>query len=207
MPSPADEIVAAIAAHGPLRFDQYVNLALYGEHGFYTSGGVAGRRGDFITSPEVGPLFGCVLARYIAAERQRLGAAGDFTIVEVGAGPGTLSRSVLAATGDVRYVAVEVSAAQRQRHPAGVESMADLPERPAAGVIVANELLDNLPFRLLVSDAGWREAYVDRVGDRFVELLAPMADAPPWLPDRRGWVLGCRGSRPRPSGSIELDGG
>ncbi|MCU1361670.1 MAG: hypothetical protein JWN99_2959, partial [Ilumatobacteraceae bacterium] len=113
MPSAADEIVAAIAAHGPLRFDHYLEHALYGQQGFYTSGGTAGRRGDFITSSEVGPLFGVVLARYIAAERLRLGDPDDFTVVEVGAGPGTLARSVMSVDASMRYVAVEVSAAQR----------------------------------------------------------------------------------------------
>jgi SAM-dependent MidA family methyltransferase len=182
VPSAADEIVAAIAANGPLRFDHYMQLALYGQQGFYNAGGTAGRRGDFITSPEVGPLFGALLARFIAAERARLGEPDDFTVVEVGAGPGTLARAVLAQLPDVRYVAVELSAVQRHHHPDGVHSIADLPDRPVRGVVVANELLDNLPFRLLVFDGGWREAQVDVAGDRFVEVLTPLADPPEWLP-------------------------
>lgn len=184
MPSATDEIVAAIAAHGPLRFDHYLQLALYGEHGFYNSQGAAGRRGDFITSPEVGPLFGAVLARFIASERSRLGNPVDFTIVEAGAGPGTLARSLRAAGVDGRYVAVEVSAEQRERHPGDVEPAADLPEGPITGVIVANELLDNLPFRLLVFDGGWREAHIDHDRERFVEVLAPCIELPSWLPTR-----------------------
>lgn len=182
MPSATDEIGAAIAAHGPLRFDHYLQLALYGQHGFYTSGGVAGRRGDFITSPEIGPLFGAVLARFVQAERARLGDPEDFTVADVGAGPGTLARSMLAVLAGVRYVAVEVAEAQRARHPDRVESVAELPLQRFPGVILANELLDNLPFRLLVFDGGWREAHVDRRGDRFVEVLAPLADVPAWLP-------------------------
>ncbi|MGZ7007027.1 MAG: SAM-dependent methyltransferase, partial [Ilumatobacteraceae bacterium] len=97
MPSASDELRAAIeAAGGALRFDEFMRIALYGDHGFYTTGGQAGRRGDFITSPEVGPLFGAVLARWIDAEWHLLGEPDDFTIVECGAGPGTLARSVLA---------------------------------------------------------------------------------------------------------------
>ena len=62
-------IRAAIdAAGGAIRFDEFMRLALYGEHGFYSDVGRAGRRGDFITSPEVGPLFGAVVARFIDAE-------------------------------------------------------------------------------------------------------------------------------------------
>ena len=64
MPSAADHVARAIeAAGGAVRFDAFMNMALYGPEGFYNVGGRAGRRGDFITSPEVGPLFGTELAR------------------------------------------------------------------------------------------------------------------------------------------------
>ncbi len=77
-----------------------MDLALYGEAGFYmrADGGSAGRRGDFITSPEVGPLFGAVLARYLDAEWERLGRPATFTVVDAGAGPGTLAALVVSAT-------------------------------------------------------------------------------------------------------------
>jgi SAM-dependent MidA family methyltransferase len=187
VPSAADDIAEAIdASGGALRFDRFVDLALYGPHGFYTATGRAGRRGDFITSPEVGPLFGTLIARWIATEWRRLGEPDDFTIVEFGAGPGTLARSIMSAwENDVmpRYVAVEVSADQRTSHPEHVESTGTAPSGPLRGVVIANELLDNLPFRLLVFDAGWREAHVERSGDRLVEVLHPIDDdLPGWLP-------------------------
>jgi SAM-dependent MidA family methyltransferase len=186
----SDEIRAEIAERGPIPFERFMELALYGAEGFYTrpGGGVAGRRGDFITSPEVGPLFGAVIARFLDAEWARLGRPDPFTVFDLGAGPGTLARSVLAsrpACADaLRYVAVEISAAQRGRHPDGVESLPALPAGPIDGVVIANELLDNLPFRLAVFDAGWREAYVDVGPDvRFVELLsAPFEPVPRCLP-------------------------
>jgi SAM-dependent MidA family methyltransferase len=168
-----------------LRFDEYLQLVLYGPNGFYTSGGRAGRRGDFITSPEVGPLFGAVLARWIDAEYERLGRPAAFRVVEVGAGPGTLARSVLTAAPHWRgrYLTVEVSAEQRASHPEGVEAMADLPVGPLTGVVVANELLDNLPFRLAVADDGWREALVavDRAGT-CSEVTVPAPAEWSWLP-------------------------
>lgn len=169
-----------------MRFDEFMTRALYGERGFYTLGGRAGRRGDFLTSPEIGPLFGTVLARWIDAEHARLGCPDDFTVVEVGAGPGTLARAVLQAAPQWagRYVAVEVSAAQCDMHPDGVRSLPSLPTEPLRGVVIANELLDNLPFRLLVFDGTWREAHVTVQQGRFLEVLVPLHERPTWLPAR-----------------------
>jgi SAM-dependent MidA family methyltransferase len=186
-----DEIRSLIRDSGPIPFERFMELALYGAEGFYTKAdgsGSAGRRGDFITSPEVGPLFGTVIARYLDAEWERLGRPDPFTVVDAGAGPGTLARAVLAArpvcSGALRYVAVEVSAPQRAHHPDGVASATDLPTDAFDGVVIANELLDNLPFRLAVFDQGWREAFV-QLGDggRFVEVLSsPFDPTPACLP-------------------------
>jgi SAM-dependent MidA family methyltransferase len=183
----ADEILLAInASGGALRFDQFMSLALYGQAGFYTRHGQAGRRGDFITSPEIGPLFGSVMARALDDWWRELGCPAPFTVVEVGAGPGTLARAVIAAKpacGEVlHYVAVEVSATQRALHPTGVESRAAMPTEHFVGVIIANELLDNLPFRLFVFDDAWREAYVVWDGLRFAERLKACRELPTCLP-------------------------
>ena len=167
-------------------FDAFMRDALYGPNGFYTrpGGGHAGRRGDFLTSPEVGPLFGAVLARWIDAEWDRIGKPHTFTVVDAGAGPGTLARSILAARprchDALRYIAVELSAPQRSGHPEGVESTAVMPDTAFDGVIIANELLDNLPFRLAVFDDGWREAFVQvDAGGRATEVLSSPFDPPP----------------------------
>ncbi len=206
MPSVADipDGVGAVAdirraiddAGGVLRFDDYVTRALYGPHGFYTGDGRAGRRGDFLTSPEVGPLFGTVIASWIEAEFVRLGRPAEFEVVEFGAGPGTLARSILAqwrssGVAGHPYTTVEPSAVQRAAHPDGVTAVADLAHlggRPITGVMIANELLDNLPFRLLVWDGSWREAFVTAPpGEphRLQEVLLPLdplAERPDWLP-------------------------
>ena len=122
--------------------------ALYGPGGFYErEGGGAGRRGDFLTAPEVGPLFGAVVARALDAWFVDLDRPEGFTVYDVGAGAGTLGRSLALAGSPHPYVAVDCSAAQRARHE-GLESAAELPDGPLVGVVVANELLDNLPFDL-----------------------------------------------------------
>ncbi|MBL8777821.1 MAG: SAM-dependent methyltransferase [Acidimicrobiales bacterium] len=158
------------------RFDGYVERALYHPvRGFYAAGGQAGRRGDFLTSPEVGPLFGAVLARALDTWWHELGDPDPFTVVEAGAGPGTLARTVALAAPEcaaaLHYVTVERSAAQRAQHPGGIEALPELPDGPVTGVMLANELLDNLPFRLLERTAdGWAEIWVEGGVEALVRL-------------------------------------
>lgn len=188
MPSAAESITAAItAAGGAISFEQYMSLALYGKGGFYQDGGKAGRRGDFITSPEVGPLFAAVVARYLDNCWKELGCPDSFDVVEVGAGPGTLARGIFDAQpkclSAMKYVAVEVSESQRAMHPNFVESAESFPDRSIQGVVLANELLDNLPFKLFVYDGAWKEAFVALGnGGKFVEVLRSVDEVPEVLP-------------------------
>ena len=187
MQSLAKEISAAIeAAGGAIPFEKFMSLALYSQNGFYSTVGQAGRRGDFITSPEVGPLFGNVVAKAIDSCWRRLGAPEKFTVLDVGAGPGTLARSILSSEIESRkqltLIAVEVSATQRELHPSGAVSQSTMPTEPFVGMIIANELLDNLPFRLFVFDGSWKEAFVGEQNWKFVEILRAVSDTPSWLP-------------------------
>jgi SAM-dependent MidA family methyltransferase len=188
VPSAAESITAAItAAGGAISFEQFMGLALYGNGGFYQDGGKAGRRGDFITSPEVGPLFAAVVARYLDNCWNELGCPESFDVVEVGAGPGTLARGIFDAQpkclSAMKYVAVEISDSQRAMHPNFVESVESFPDRSIQGVVLANELLDNLPFKLFVYDGAWKEAFV-ALGDggKFVEVLRHVDEVPEFLP-------------------------
>lgn len=166
----AAALVAELGRSVPLRFDRFVERCLYDPgHGFYTvAGGAAGRRADFITSPEVGPLFGAVLARALDRWWEAAGRPDPFVVVDAGSGPGTLVRALLAAapacSAAWRLVAVERSPALRELHrdlaAKGVTSTDELPA-VAGGVVIANELLDNVAFRLLErTTAGWADLAV-----------------------------------------------
>jgi SAM-dependent MidA family methyltransferase len=189
---PVKEIIQEqIAAGGPMPFEEFMRLALYHPDGGYFADGRlrSERAGDFLTSPEVSGLFGEMLARFVVAERNRIGE--PFEVVEVGAGSGSLLRSLLGSL-DVVARAVEVSPAARAALtgllPDG-SVIERLPPR-VRGVVIANELVDNIPMAL-AQKAGdvWRERWVGRDGDGlgFVD-----ADARPevlaWLDSNAGDV-------------------
>jgi SAM-dependent MidA family methyltransferase len=189
---------------GPITFERFQAVAL---DAYFAGPGGAGRAGrDFVTSPEVGTLYGALLAKALDDTWRRLGEPDPFVVVDAGGGRGRLLADVLAAqpacAAALRAVLVERSprlrAEARDRLPleppdvaagafaAGpddtpqpvrrsgpiVTALDDLPDVAVTGVIVANELLDNLPVRVVeAGPGGWREVRVGLDDDgRFVEL-------------------------------------
>ncbi len=115
-----NEVRELIHRAGPIPFSVFMHAALYGRGGFYSNGGGAGRRRDFLTSPEVGPLFGAVLARALDTWWDEAAQPDPFFVAECGAGPGTLCRDVLRAgprcAGALRYVLVDSAEPMRTLH-------------------------------------------------------------------------------------------
>ena len=180
------QIRAEIAAQGPMPFDRFMTLALYDPlEGFFGSGPLrSSKSGDFLTSPEISPWFGRMIARFL---RQRLdGVPGPLRLVEAGAGSGSLLQPLLDEADGLfaDVVAVEASpAARRALENAGHNTAADLADvAPTSfrGAVVANELLDNLPMAIAVrTEVGWNEHMV-ALGDdslEFVEVPARQAVA------------------------------
>lgn len=185
----ADRLRAEINEHGPIPVSRFVAVALYdADEGFYATTGRAGRRGDFITAPEVGPLFGAVLSRAVDRWWEEAGRPARFTVVEHGAGPGTLGRTVTAAAGAaltagaLRWVMIEPSATQRAVHPEGPHLASVEPGAAELGhvdLVVANELLDNLPFDVVARRAaGWVSLQVDLSEQGFLLTDGPHAASP-----------------------------
>lgn len=139
------------------RFDEYMERVLYGPDGFYTSGrGAAGRRGgDFITSPEVGPLFGRLIGRWLDSVWDEVGRPGTFHVVDMGAGPGTLAKAI--ERSDPRCAsALRITSSD-------LSDPSSAPTELARSVVIANELLDNLPFRWVRNTTGsCAEAFVHK---------------------------------------------
>lgn len=177
-------------------FDVFMERALYGAGGFYADGSGPGRRGaDFLTSVEIGPLFGAVMANAIDSWWDALGQPSEFPVVEGGAGRGALRDAVLGASprcaGALTYVTVDrATAADRTDLPAPGE----LGE---VGVVIANELLDNLVFKIVeLAEDGWRELLVvddatftlGELVPRFDHISAQPRDRLPWHTEAIEWV-------------------
>lgn len=150
------------AAGGWIDFSRYMDLALYEPGLGYYSGGSAkfGAGGDFVTAPEISPLFGRALAQQVAQVLRLVG--GD--VIEAGAGSGALACDLLLALEALdclprHYFILEVSDDLRERQRTLLRERAGalaervvwlerLPER-IEGCVVANELLDALPVHVL----------------------------------------------------------
>lgn len=165
-----------IRAEGPITFDRFMDLALYGPGGFYEQPPV-GNDGHFVTSPHVHPIFGELVAEAIEGLWGVIGEPTPLDIVDVGAGDGTLAQQLLKGLPGmmIRYTACERSAAGREQiaQLGDAVNTADSFDTLATfrGVVVAHELLDNLPFRRLRGKPGGAvELQVGLEGDRFVEV-------------------------------------
>ncbi|AMM26635.1 class I SAM-dependent methyltransferase [Variovorax sp. PAMC 28711] len=165
-------------AGGWLPFDRFMAMALYAPGlGYYANdsakfGQMPSSGSDFVTAPELSPLFGQALAAQVA---EALEKTGTDTVWEFGAGSGALAGQLLDALGDrvSRYRIVDLSGTLRARqklalahHGDKVQWRSELPET-MQGVVVGNEVLDAMPVQLLMRVKGeWFErGVVKRVGD------------------------------------------
>jgi SAM-dependent MidA family methyltransferase len=201
-PSPQSQALAELIAReigengGWIGFERYMALALYTPGlGYYARdsrkfGSLPSSGSDFVTAPELGPLFARALARQLA---QALAATGTRELWEFGAGSGALAAGLLAELGDAveRYTIVDLSATLRerqratvaQRAPAQAHKLVFADRWPDAlhGVVVANELLDAMPVLLLAHDGeSWRERGVALAGAPAAADHAPAAPRFVW---------------------------
>lgn len=171
LPTPAADALAASqllsayitaqieAAGGWISFERYMALALYAPGLGYYAGGATklGAAGDFITAPEMTPLF----AQALSTQAAQILQASTPQILEFGAGSGVLARDLLGALQQQgqsvqRYAIVEPSPSLRERQRAtlaehtGIVEWLDAPPEKFRGLVLANEVLDAMPVKLFV---------------------------------------------------------
>ncbi|MDK9701718.1 MAG: SAM-dependent methyltransferase [Sulfuritalea sp.] len=191
-------VAAEIGAGGGwISFARYMELALYAPGLGYYSGGSRkfGVDGDFLTAPELTPLFGRTLARQVA----QVLAASSPLVIEAGAGSGRLAADLLPALAALgcapeRYRILELSGELRARQQATLAELApefsnrvewldELPQR-FSGCLIGNEVLDAMPTHALRWDDdgdGPEPCVLERgvalAGDRLVFAERPATGA------------------------------
>lgn len=178
-----------IEREGPLTFAEFMRVALYAPDGYYGTLAPMDYGRDYLTAPETTPLFGATLSRLASAVWRALERPDQFEIVDVGAGSGALLRDLVEAlciedpeaAAAARYAAIEVSPAAVRTQ---AKTLAGIPVvraqslealGPVEGLVIANELLDALPFHLVTRrDGELRELRVTVRDDGFTFV----ADAP-----------------------------
>jgi SAM-dependent MidA family methyltransferase len=192
-------------AGGWLGFDRFMELALYAPGlGYYANGStkfgampqgtrdkdgrVQGAGSDFVTAPELTPLFGYTLAHALA---QAMQASGSYAIWEFGAGTGALARQLLTALKAMgqrvdRYTIVDLSDSLKERQRQTLHAHLDVlhwaDALPAAmqGVVIGNEVLDAMPVKLLARVQGqWLERGVVQQDGAWAWADRPTALRPP----------------------------
>ena len=207
----SDRLVATIRAEieangGWISFARYMERALYAPGlGYYSAGAAKlGAAGDFVTAPEISPLF----ARTLARQAQQILTAVGGSILELGAGSGRLAGDLLLELEAIdalpeRYAILELSANLQGRQRETIARTAPhllprvywlnaLPTR-WRGLVLGNEVLDALPVHLVVNDGGvWRERGVtcqDGFRWRDASIDSPaLAAATAALPDHSDYL-------------------
>jgi SAM-dependent MidA family methyltransferase len=182
------------ANEGAIPFSRFMELALYAPGlGYYSAGARKfGEEGDFVTAPELGPIFAACIAESVAPVLQQLGANAVF--FELGGGSGAFAEVALKRLLELdalpdRYLILEPSADLRQRQRERLQQalspmlfeLVEWPDGPLpgewSGVLFANEVIDALPTpRFAIRDGEVYEEYVVAEGDGFARTLRP-ADA------------------------------
>jgi SAM-dependent MidA family methyltransferase len=193
-PTPLAAILAeGIRERGPITFAEYMETCLYHpQHGYYARADQRPRR-DYITSVDVSPIFGSLLARQFYEMWAQLGRPNPFWLVEAGAGSGNLAKRILEfsseSLGDfsaaLRYVAVERSAVRREAQIKTLETCLTreraivsetMPAEISCGCIFSNELVDAMPVhRVVRNKRELREIYVSAEDDRLCEQMGPLS--------------------------------
>lgn len=179
------------AQGGAIPFYQFMELALYAPGlGYYSAGcNKLGPEGDFITAPEIAPLFSRCLANAI---QPVLATLPIRQILEAGAGSGVMAADLLAELAvidpsPVQYSILERSADLQARQKETVwnripllssqlEWLTTLPDK-MTGIILANELLDAMPVHRVTWQQGQlQESYVGMTDNEFTWQIGPLSD-------------------------------
>lgn len=187
--SPLEQkLIDHISQFGPITFDSFMETALYDpDFGYYPTRRRApgatpvGVVGDYFTSPVTHPAFGALIALQLEEMWRKLESPDEFTVLEMGAGDGTLAADVIEYTKKelpefaeaMNYIASDLAP---EENSAIVHHSSELP-RGITGCVLSNELIDAFPVsRFQIVRGQVLEIYVDWDGSKFIEVLRDPSD-------------------------------
>ncbi|HEY7294786.1 MAG TPA: SAM-dependent methyltransferase [Dehalococcoidia bacterium] len=180
-------VTEQLRAAGVLTFRQFMQMALYDpDEGYYRRREPIGAHGDYLTSPELHPLFGALIRSQLEEMWELVGRPATFAVVEMGAGSGALARAIVgtpaadAFDDALRYAIVEPDRRLREVQGRTLGSLAgcvdwydalEMVPPLASGCLLSNELIDSFPVhRVVVRNGRLRELLVGLDGERFVAV-------------------------------------
>ncbi len=182
-----EEIERRISGRGPITFAEFMEVALYGPGGYYTSSlDKWGPEGDYLTNLDISSVFSTLMARAVHEMWQVLGRPEDFLLIEGGAGRGLLTEGILDSLRD-RYPDLyrTIKAVLVERNPhlrrGGGEKLRWLDDidcigRGVTGCFISNELFDSFPVHRLVMRGTLKEIYVGLKDGRLCEIEGELSD-------------------------------
>ena len=188
-----DLIKNKIKSSGPITFAEFMQISLYSpDFGYYTTkSNKIGKKGDFVTAPEVSSLFGYSLATQF---KQILSLIENPVILEFGAGTGKLCVDILTELESTHslpsfYYIIDVSGELKDKQKQFISEkiphllnrikwISNLPQEPIQGAIIANEVLDAMPVeRFVLNSSGLFEVYINVLDDELKEVMLPATNS------------------------------
>ncbi|GAB5045912.1 class I SAM-dependent methyltransferase [Thermodesulfovibrio sp. TK110] len=202
-------IIEKIKKHGPIPFDEFMEMALYfPELGYYSKNDIKiGKQGDFFTASHLGSVFGFLLSKEIKNLYKKLNCPQNFTVTEIGPGMGYLAKDLLDESSiNLRYNLVEINPSMRKIQRQHLNPYLDKTQwynsieelSPFRGVFICNEVFDALPVRVfeIYDSKEVMEIYVDFKNDELIEIFLPCrTDTLQYIKEFAPWVLKIKGYR------------
>lgn len=176
-----DLLKSTVKELGSIKFDTFMDLALYSQNGYYTTQEPFGKSGDYYTSPILHPAFSSFVALQLHHMWETLGRPNPFTVIEIGSGSGVMARDIISSLtlsktkciDSLRYLAFD-RISQRVT-PEEIKTIISdtVSENFATGVVISNELIDALPAKMVEIHANQIQEICVGIDseDRIIEIL------------------------------------
>ncbi len=183
-----DALQQALALEGKITFHEFMAIALYSQGGYYQNPNpVFGAQGDFITAPELTPLFGQTIATQCLEIIAKID--GPITIMELGPGSGVLAKDILTFLQNhgvtiEQYLLIETSPSLTHRQQKNLKDFdqcqwaTHIPKDQFNGIILANELFDALPVHKVQLDKETHKEWYVTLKDEQLTLSLDKISSP-----------------------------